>query len=51
MKLLIDYDRSILYHTGNANVVVDALSRKSADSFVHLNTERRPIIKELHEFI
>ena len=41
----------ILYHPGKANVVVDALSRKSAGSFAHINTERRSIIKELHEFI
>ena len=41
----------ILYHLGKANVVVDALSRNSADSLVHINTERRPIIKELHELI
>ena len=51
MKLLKDYDCSTLYHPGKANVVADALSRKSAGSFTHLNTERRPIIIELHELI
>ena len=51
MELLKDYDFSILYHTGKANVVADALSRKSPGSLVHISTERRPIIKELHELI
>ena len=51
MELLKDYDCSILYHPGKANVVADALSRKSAGSLAHISTERRPIIKELHELI
>ena len=46
-----DYDCSILYHPGKANVVADALSRKSAGSLARISTERRPIIKELHELI
>ena len=33
------------------NVVVDALNRKSTGSLAHISTERRPIIKELHELI
>ena len=27
LELLKDYDRSILYHSGKANVVADALSK------------------------
>ena len=51
LELLKDYDCSIFYHLGKANVVVDALSRKSAGSLAHISTERRPIIRELHDLI
>ena len=51
MKLLKDYDCSVLYHPGKANIVADVLSRKSADSLAHINTERRLIVEELHELI
>ena len=51
MELLKDYDCSILYHPGKANVVADALNRISTGSLTHISTERRPIIKELHELI
>ena len=51
MELLKDYDFSILYHPKKANVVADALSRKSAGSLAHINLERRPTIKELHQLI
>ena len=49
--MLKDYDCSILYRPSKANVIVDTLKEKSAGSFTHLNTERRPIIIELHELI
>ena len=51
MKLLKDYDCSIIYHPSKVNVVVDALSRKSVGSLAYISIERRPIIKELHELI
>ena len=51
MELMKDYNCSILYHSGKANVVADVLSRKSVGSLVHFSIERRPIIKELHELI
>ena len=51
MELLKDYDCSILYHPGKANVVADTLSRKLERSLAHISSERRPIIKELHKLI
>ena len=51
MELSKDYNCSILYHPGKANVVADVLSRKLAGSLAHISTERRPIIKELYELI
>ena len=51
MELSKDYNCSILYHPGKANVVANVLSRKSAGSLTHISTKRRPIIKELHELI
>ena len=37
MKLIKDYDCVIDYHPGNANVVADALSRKSIQMLRALN--------------
>ena len=51
MKLLKDFDCFILYHPGKVKIVGDALSRKSVGSLAHISTERRSIIKELHEWI
>ncbi|CAJ2662227.1 unnamed protein product [Trifolium pratense] len=51
MELLKDYDCTILYHPGKANVVADALSRKSMGSLAHLATIKRPIIKEFQELV
>ena len=36
MELLKDYDCTIEYHPGKANVVADALSRKSSSSIAHM---------------
>ena len=51
LELLKDYDCDILYHPGKANVVVDAFSRKSSDSFAHISVEKRPLIQELHKLV
>lgn len=40
LELLRDYDMSILYHPGKANVVVDAPSRMSMESVSHVEDGR-----------
>ena len=49
MELLKDYDITILYHPGKANVVADALSRKTGSmrSLAHLQISRRPLAREV----
>ena len=47
VELLKDYDCTILYHPGKANVVADALSRKSMGSLAHLSVDRRDIANEV----
>ena len=39
MELIKDYDRMIDYHPGKANVVVDALSRKTVQTLRALNAQ------------
>ena len=51
LELLKDYDCDILHHPGKANVVADALSRKSSGSLAHISVERGPLIQELHESV
>ena len=49
MELLKDYDITILYHPGKANVVADTLSRKagSMGSLSYLQVSRRPLAREI----
>ena len=49
LELLKDYDVTILYHSGKANVVADALSRKthSMGSLASLSVEERPLARDV----
>src|SRR5262249_53591549 len=49
MELLKDYDCQILYHPSKANVVADALSRKSMGSLAHISIHMRGLTKELRD--
>ena len=40
-----------MYHSGKANIVADALSRKPLGSLAHISVERRPLIHELHKLV
>ena len=44
-----DYECTILYHPGKANVVADALSRKSMGSLAHLDIQKRPLVMDMQQ--
>ena len=50
LELLKDYDVTILYHPGKANVMADALSRKtpSMGSLAAHCIEERPLARDVH---
>ncbi|XP_070040998.1 uncharacterized protein [Nicotiana tomentosiformis] len=48
LELIKDYDIDILYHSRKANVVEDALSRKSMGSLTHLEAYQCPLSNEVH---
>ena len=43
-----DYDMSILYHPGKANVVADSLSRMTMGSVSHLDKSKKNLSREEH---
>ena len=46
LELLKDYDLTISYHLGKADVVADALSRKFAGNLVALLTTQKHILED-----
>ncbi len=51
MELLKDYDCTIQYHPGKANVVADALNKKFSGSLAHISAVRRSLIQKVHELM
>ena len=47
MELLKDYDLTINYHPKKANIVADALSRKSSAKLVVLITSQKTVLVDL----
>ncbi|KAH0689512.1 hypothetical protein KY289_016870 [Solanum tuberosum] len=48
LEFLKDYDMSLHYHPGKANVVADALSRLSMGRVAHVEKERNELAKDVH---
>ena len=49
LEFLKDYDISVHYHPGKANVVADALSRLSMGSVAHVEEKRKKLAKDVHK--
>ena len=49
LELLKDYEMSIYYHPGKANVLADALTRLSMGSVSYINDENKEQVEEVHK--
>ena len=47
--MLKDYDMSVHYQPGKANVVANALRRMSMGSESHIDDEKKELVKEVHQ--
>ena len=47
LELLNDYDMSVLYHPGKANVVADSLSQMTMGSISLLNEAKKDLAREV----
>ncbi|KAH0658050.1 hypothetical protein KY289_026798 [Solanum tuberosum] len=48
LEFLKDYDMSVHYHPGKANVVADGLTRLSMGSVAHVEEERKELARDVH---
>ena len=48
LEFVKDYDMSVHYNPGKANVVADAISRLSIGSVTHVEVERKELLKGVH---
>ena len=48
LEFLKDYDMSVHYHSGKANVVANAFSRLSIGSVAHVKEKRKELVKDFH---
>nr|ABI34336.1 hypothetical protein SDM1_41t00011 [Solanum demissum] len=48
LELLKDYDMSVLYHPGKANVVADTLSRLYMGSVAHVEDKKKELVWDVH---
>jgi len=48
LELLKDYDMEVKYHPSKANVVADALTRKSTGTVAYLFTQEKRLLRELN---
>ena len=46
--MLKDYNMSVLYHLGKANVVADAPSRMTMGRVSHVDVAKKNLVKEVH---
>ena len=47
--MLKDHDLSVLYHSGKANVVADALNRLSMGSVAHIEDGKKKLVQEVQQ--
>ena len=49
MELLKDYDMSVLYDPGKANVVVDSLCCMTMGCASHVEQDKEELVKDVHK--
>ena len=50
LELLKDYNMSVLYHPGKANIVANALSRLSIGSVAYVQNDKKELTHNVHHF-